>query len=133
MTAATLDTRILVDDRLFDVVHVEVAPARDAGQGPAHHVLYAGVPLLIHEIRQAVAEVFDDPESIDHGGRADLNGAAAHGNELGGVAPGGNSANARDGQASCLHVARDLGHHVQGNGLHGRAAVAAMRTLFAHA
>ncbi len=128
MAAAALDAGILVDDGLVDVVEVEVLPVPDGGNGLAAEIIDGGVAALVHEVGQPIAHVLHDLETVDHGRRTHLHGAAAQRDVLGRVAPGGDAADAADGQACGLRVARDLGHHVQRNRFHGRAAIAAVRT-----
>ena len=53
-------------------------------------------PFSAHPCEEAVGHVFDDAVAVVHDGGADLHGAAAEQDELGGVAPGGDAADAGD-------------------------------------
>ena len=94
VAAAALDAAVLVDDRFLDVVEVELVPVLDRGNRHALKGLQVGVTLLVHEVAQARAHVLHDLEAVDHGGGADLHGAATHRDELGRVAPGADAADA---------------------------------------
>ena len=89
IAAAALDAEVLVDMGLGHVVQVEVLPVGDVGHGPAAEVLDRGVALLVHPAGQPRLHFLDDAEAIGHGRRAHLHRAAAHRDELGRVAPGG--------------------------------------------
>ena len=56
----------------------------------------------------------------------------AEGDEFGGIAPVADAADAGDRQAGGNRIACDLGHHVQGDRLHGRTAIAAVGAGVAH-
>ena len=87
------------------------------------------VALLVHPAGQTRRHLVDDLEAIGHGRGADLHRAAGERDELRRVAPGGDAADAGDGQPVGFLVARDLGHHVERDGLHRRAAIAAVAAL----
>ena len=116
VAAAAFDAGILVDVRLGDVVEVEILPVGDVGRGAADDVVERGMALLVHPVLEAGDHLLDDLEAVGHGGGADLHVAGAERHELGGVAPGGDAADAGDRQAARLRVAGDLGHHVQAIG-----------------
>ena len=69
---------------------------------------------------------------MQHGGRAHLHAAGAQGEEFGRVAPVADAADAGNGQAARLRIAGDFRHHVQGDGLDGGPAIAAVRAGAAH-
>ena len=85
--------------------------------------------LLVHPVFEAGDHLLHDLEAVGHRRRADLHVAGAERHELGRVAPGGDAADAGDRQAVRFRIAGDLGHHVQRDRLHRRAAIAAMRAL----
>ena len=129
VAAAALDAEVLVDLRLGDVVEVEVAPVGDIGHRAAGEVRYPLVAGLAHPVLQALDHLLDDLEAIGHGGGADLHVAGTQRNELRRIAPGGDAADAGNGQAVGFRIAGDFRHHVEGNRLHRRAAIAPVGAL----
>src|SRR5262245_53777599 len=98
VTAPTLDAQVLVDERLVDVVEVQVLPVGDTRHGLAYQLTHAREALRIEIGVQAVDQVVDDLEPIDHRGRAHLHRARAQGQESDRVAPVGDATDARDRQ-----------------------------------
>ena len=132
MAEAAFDAEILVDCGDDLVVHVEVLPVRDIGHRLAAEILDPGIALAVHPVRQPVDHVVDDLEAVMHGGGADLHRAGAERHELRRVAPAGDAADGRDGHAVGRGIPGDLRHHMQRDGLHRRAAIAAMGALAVH-
>ena len=128
-TAAALDAQVLVDPRLGDVVEVEVLPVGHVRHRPALEIGQGGVALLVHPQLQPRDHLGHHAKTVGHRRGADLDVAGPQGDEFGGVAPGGDAADAGDRQAGGLRVAGDLGHHVERDRLDRRAAIAAVRAL----
>ena len=120
------DALLVIDAGDALPVEVEVLPllesvdrfAAQVGEGLHSLGVEVGVKAVVH--------VLHDAEAIVHDGGADLEGGGAEGDELGGVAPGGDAADAGDGQVNVGVGGAGL-QHVQGDGLHRRAAIAAVR------
>ncbi len=129
VAAAALNTAVLVDDSLAHVVQVQVAPVGHRGHGFAHDLAHTLEAHFVHVIRQTAFHFLHDLEAVHHGSRAHLHRTGAQGNKVQRIPPGADAANTADGQARSFGVAGDLGHHVQRNRLHGRAAVAAVAAL----
>ena len=127
--APALDAVGLRDPSLGDIVQIEVLPVGEVRHRPAVEGGKVRVPLLVHPGLQPLDHLGHDPEAIGHRRRADLHIARAHGDELGGIAPGGHAADSRDRQALHLRIARHLPHHVERNRLDRRAAIPAVRAL----
>ncbi len=115
--------------RLGDIVEVEILPVGDVGRGATNDVGERGVALFVHPVLQPRDHLLHDLEAVGHRRRADLHVAGAERHEFSGVAPGGDAADAGDRQSARFRIARDLGHHVHGDRLDRRAAIAAMRAL----
>ncbi|MCY1434090.1 hypothetical protein D9M71_501350 [compost metagenome] len=126
MAASAADAGVLIDFGDDLVVDVQVLPVGGVAHGATAEVLQAAVALTVHPAREAVFHVFDDAKAMQHRCCAYLHGAAAQGNELGGVAPAADAADAADRQAAGGRVTGDFGDHVQGNRFDRRAAVAAV-------
>src|SRR5712692_3803213 len=91
------------------VVEVEIAPVHDVGHG-------------------APAEVLDGAVAVVHRRGADLHGRGSESDMLGSIVPVADPADAADGDAYFFRHTRD---QVQRDGLHRRAAVAAVGGLAA--
>ena len=85
----------------------------------------------IASVKKHKGQVLHDAEAIVHNGGADLERGRAERDELGGVLPGGDAADARDRNPD-LRIARDCGQQVQRDRLHRGAAVSAVTSLAAH-
>ena len=125
------DARVAVDARHDPVIEIEVLPLGDLGQREAAEIVEGAEAFFVHPVGEAVDHVFHDAIAVVHGGGADLHGAASEQDELGGLAPAGDAADAGDGQAD-FGIGGDLLDQVQGDGLHRRAAIAAVRRAAAH-
>src|SRR3990167_2744590 len=133
VAAAALDAAVLVDDGLAHMVEVQVAPVAHGRHGLAHDLVHAGEAHFVHVGGQTAFHFLHDLEAIDHGGGAHLHRARAQRDEVQRVAPVADAADAADGQAGSFRVTGNLGHHVQGNGFDGWAAVATVAALAAGA
>ncbi len=129
IAAPALDAEILVDVRLGDVIEIEILPIGHIGHCHAPEVINRGIALFVHPARQARSHLLDDAKAIGHGCRAHLRGARRHGDEFRRIAPGGDAADRRDGKARRFLVAGDFRNHGEGDGLHRRAAIAAVAAL----
>ena len=90
------DALVFVDVRDDFVVEVEVLPLGDVGERAAAEVVEGVEAFAAHPGEEAVGHVFDDAIAVVHDGGADLHGAGAEEDELGGVLPGGDAADAGD-------------------------------------
>ena len=111
------------------VIQVEVAPVLHVGYGAAAKIFDGAEAVRVHVLRKAVDHVFDDAEAVVHRGGADLHGGSADSDVLRGVVPIADAANAADGN---LHRFRHRRNQMQRDGLHRRAAIAAVRGFAAH-
>ena len=91
-----VDALVLVDPGDDLVVQVELAPRLDPRHRAADDVADRLEALLAHPAFEAARQVLDDPESVMHDGRADLHRARAQQEELDGVLPGLDAADAAD-------------------------------------
>ena len=129
MAATAFDAQILVDDRLGDVVEIEILPIRDIRHSLADNLLNVGKALFVHIVGQTVDHVFDNLEAIGHGGWADLNIATAKRQKFRRIAPSGDAANTGNRQTRCFGIGGDFRHHVQRNRFDRRAAITTMGSL----
>ena len=104
-------------------------PVGDIGQRPPDDVAQGAMAFFVEPVGEPVDQVVDDLEAVVHRRGADLHRAGAQRMELRGIAPGGDAADAGDGDTGALGVARDLGHHVERDRLDRRPAIAAVRAL----
>src|SRR3546814_310125 len=132
MAQAVLDAflRVVLGDDL--VLQIEILPVRNIGNRQALEIADPGIALFVHPAGQAVDHVVDDAEAVMHGRRADLHAAGAERDEFGGVAPALDAADAGNRDVAGLGIAGDLRHHVERDGLHRRAAIAAGGALAVH-
>ena len=128
IAAAAADAGVGVDPGLGHIVQVQVLPF-DEIRHRAPDQVGQGHVLFIQILRQARDHFLHDLEAIGHRRRADLHIARPKCQEFRGIPPGGNAADARDRQGAGFRVAGNLGHHVQRDGLHRRAAIAAVAAL----
>ena len=68
---------VLIDSRDQMIVQIEILPLGHLRDGAAANLVDGLVAALIHPVRESVAEIVDDAESIVHRGRAHLNRARA--------------------------------------------------------
>ena len=94
LTAATTDAQLLVELRIDDGVTVQMAGIQELLQPLAHEFAQLRNTTLGHKALQAKDEVIDDAVAVLHHGGAHLHVAAAQLDELQGVAPRLNAANA---------------------------------------
>ena len=127
MAAAALDAQVLVDNRLFDVVEVQVLPVGHARHGPAHQFRHRPHALVVEKSAEAVRQVINDLEAVDHCRRADLDVVGAEREEINRVTPIGDATDAGYRNVCGVGIARNFGDHVEGYRFHGFAAVAAVR------
>ena len=72
MAATALDAQILIDEGLLDVIEIQILPVRHAGNGLAHEVGYGTHAFVVEKVAEAVREVVDDLEAVDHGPSSSL-------------------------------------------------------------
>ncbi len=108
------------------VVQVQMFPLGDFRNRVTEEIADRRKAFCVHPIAQPIDHVFHDAVAIVHRGGTHLHRTAAEQDELGGLAPSGNAADAGDGNAD-VGIGSDLLHHVQGDWLHGGAAIAAVR------
>src|SRR5438067_1339525 len=127
-TQFALDAFILVDVSQEMIVQIEIFPLRDARQRAAADVGERAVAALVHPIRQAVNQVFDDAEAVVHDRGTDLQRPRAQRDEFGRVAPGCDAADPGNRYGD-LGIARNGGDEMQRDWLDCRPAIAAMARL----
>ena len=66
-------------------------------------VCNVGEAFRVHPIGKAIAQVFDNAETVMHDGRADLQATRAQQKELGSIFPGADAAHPRYRQSGALH------------------------------
>src|SRR5258708_32786714 len=103
MAAPTLDAEVLVDERLLDMVEIQVLPVGDGRHGAALEVGDRPVAPSVHEVGEAVGKVLDDLEAVDHRGGSHLHVSGAELGEFGRIPPGGDAAD-----AGTAHTRRSL-------------------------
>ena len=96
------DAEVFVDASDDLVVEVEMLPLGHVGKREAAEIVDGVVALFCHPREQAVGHVFDDAVAVVHHRGADLHGAAAEQDELGGVLPRADAADAGHGQRGLL-------------------------------
>src|SRR6185437_13419324 len=122
------DALVFVDARDDLVVEVQVLPLRDVGQRAAAEVVECAEVFAAHPCEQCVGHVFDDAIAVVHGRGADLHGARAEEDELGGVLPGGDAADGAHRKRG-FGIGHDLLDHIERDGLDCGTAIAAVRRL----
>ena len=75
---------------------IEVLEVRYAIEAFTYNIGNGGETFVVHPIREAVAEIFDDAETVMHDRSTNLQAAGAEKEKFGGVAPIGNAAHAGD-------------------------------------
>ena len=110
------------------IVEIEIFPLRDARQRAAANVGERAVAALVHPVRQAVNQVFDDAEAVMHHRGADLQRSRAQRDELGRIAPGRDAADPGNRYGD-LGIARDGGHEMQRDRFDRGSAIAAVTRL----
>ena len=120
------DAQIGVNLRDDLVIQIEIAPIHHIGNGAAAKILDGAIAVVVHVGVQAVGHILDNAKAVVHGGGADLHAGGAQRDVLGRVRPRADAADADDWN---FYLFRHRGNQVQGDGLHGRSAVAAMRRL----
>src|SRR5207248_676000 len=127
-TQFALDAFILVDVSQEMIVEIEIFPLRDARQGAAADVDERAVAALVHPIREAVNQVFDDAEAVVHDRGTHLQRPRAQRDELSRVAPGCDAADPGNRYGD-FGIARNGGDEMQRDWLDCRPAIAAMARL----
>ena len=125
------DAFVIVDAGDAFVIKVEVLPVGEAFDGGAGEVGDAFVAFRVEVIREALVHVLDDAEAVVHDGGADLEAEGAEGEELGGVTPVADAADAGYREIH-LGVGGAALHHVEGDGFDRGSAIAAVRAESAH-
>src|SRR5439155_12104876 len=105
------DALVVVDARDQVIVEIELFPLRDVRYGAPTKVIDAPVSTLVHPVTEAVGEILDDSEAVMHRCGAHLYRACAERDELSGIGPGGDPANARHRDRD-TRVSRDRGQQV---------------------
>ena len=126
MTAPAANALLLIDPCLGDVIEIEMLPVHHIGHRHADKIFKTGKALLVHPFAKPGNHLLDNAKPIGHHRCADLNICRAQRHEFGGITPAFHPANTRDGTTTGFRVAGNFGHHVKGNGLDRRAAIATM-------
>src|ERR1043165_8178810 len=102
----------------FGLAVDQVGVGGEVLEGLAAEVVDGLEAVLVHEGGEALAEVLDQAVAVDHDAGADLDGAGAEEDELGGILAGFDAADAADGPAGELlgDHARAFHDHTQGDG-----------------
>src|ERR1051325_9202885 len=106
------------------IVEIERLPFRDARQRAAADRIERRMTALVHPVRKAVDQIFDDAKAVVHDPGADMQRPGAQRDELGGILPGRNATDPRDRDRH-RRIAGHRRDEVQGDRLFGRGAGAA--------
>src|ERR1039458_787026 len=120
------DALVVVDGGDALVMQVEPLPLLQRGHGFADEFAHALHALSVEVIVQTVGHVLHDAKTMVHDRRANLHARRAERDELRRIPPGRDAADAGDRNPD-LGIRRAALNHVQGNRLHRRAAVPAVR------
>lgn len=125
VAASALNAEVLVDDSLLDMVEIEMLPVSDARDSFANELLQADV-LVIKKVAQAVRQVINNLESVNHRSSTNLHVARAESEKVDSITPIRNTADTGNWYVGRLRSARNLGDHIERNRLNGFTAVTAV-------
>jgi hypothetical protein len=125
-------TLIRIDTGDDMIIHVEVFPVREGRNRFADKIRGPGKAFFIHPVAEPFAQIFDDPKSVRHHGRAYLHARRAEEHELRGVLPGADTADTRHRHFGGDGVLCDGGQHFERDRLDGGAAITAEGRLPAY-
>ena len=132
MAEATFDAFFLIDDGQGFVIEIQLVPVGNIANGFAAEIVQRAKSFIIHPVAQPIDHIVDDSEAEAHRCRANLHAAATQCNVFSRIAPGADTADARDGQPAGFRVAGNFRHHAQGDGFYRWSAVASMRSFSGH-
>ena len=119
------DAEIVIDAGDAFEIEVEIFPTAERVDGLADEFVHGLHAFAVEVGGEAFVHLFNDAEAAVHDGGANLDAGGAKGDVLGGVAPIADAADAgnREADFGIFGAALD---HVQGDGFHRRAAIAAV-------
>ncbi len=118
----TADALIVVDLRDNLVVHVEVAPLREARERLPNHLVDGRIVVILHIGREAFDHILNDAVAAEHDLGADLHAGGSEQQELDRVTPVRDAADAADWNVE-VRVTTEAGCHMKRDRLDGRAAI----------